>query len=132
VFQFFLIEAFSARMAPVKFMFERYGRVAVSIAKSHEAEMVNRILDIGIERGASEMKQLEESDPEAPLAMEVINATAGCIKELIIVPVPLSTRISWTIRGRNSRRYKGTPPGQHHFCRTDLCTTGSPDTRIRG
>jgi len=68
-----MIETFSARMAPVKFMFERYGRVAVSISKSHETDTVDRILDIGIERGASEMKQLEESDPEAPLAMEVIN-----------------------------------------------------------
>jgi transcriptional/translational regulatory protein YebC/TACO1 len=60
-------------MAPVKFMFERYGRVSVSIAKSDEAAVVNKILDIGIERGASEVKQLEESDAEAPLTMEVIN-----------------------------------------------------------
>ena len=60
-------------MAPVKFMFERYGRVAVSIANSHEADMMNRILDIGIERGASEIKQSEEPDTEAPLFMEVIN-----------------------------------------------------------
>ena len=60
-------------MAPVKFMFERYGRVAVSITNSREADMMNRILDIGIERGASEIKQLEEPDIEAPLSMEVIN-----------------------------------------------------------
>jgi transcriptional/translational regulatory protein YebC/TACO1 len=62
-------------MAPVKFMFERYGRVAVSIAKSHEADLVNRILDIGIERGASEVKQSEVS--ETSLTMEVINYFNG-------------------------------------------------------
>lgn len=56
-------------MAPVKFMFERYGRVAISIPDSHKADLMNKILDIGIERGASEIKQLEESDP---LVMEVI------------------------------------------------------------
>ena len=67
---FFLTEVFSARMAPVKFMFERYGRVAVS-TRSHEADLINRILDIGIERGACEVKQSEESNPKAPVTIEV-------------------------------------------------------------
>jgi len=59
-------------MAPVKFMFERYGRVAVSIPDSHKVDLMNKILDIGIERGASEVKQLEESDPDVPLVMEFL------------------------------------------------------------
>ena len=59
-------------MAPVKFMFERCGRVAVSIPESHTADLMNKVLDIGIERGASEIKQSEEADPDAPLVIEVI------------------------------------------------------------
>lgn len=54
---------FSARMAAVNYMFDRRGRVTVSVSKSSATVHVDKIFDLGIENGAVELNELvEEGD----------------------------------------------------------------------
>jgi len=62
---------FSARLTPVKFMFEHLGRVAVSIDKSGPTNLVDRIMDLGIDNMAIEMRELEDMETDDYTVLEV-------------------------------------------------------------
>jgi len=62
---------FSARLTPVKFMFEHLGRVAVSIDKSGPTNLVDKIMDLGIDNMATEMHELEDMETDGYTVIEV-------------------------------------------------------------
>ena len=64
---------FRARLTPVKFMFEYLGRVAVSINKSGPTNLVDRIMDLGIDNMATEMHELEDMETDDYTVIEVRN-----------------------------------------------------------
>jgi len=59
-------------MAAVNYMFNRRGRVTVFVNKSGAtAHVLDKVLDLGIENGAVEMNELDETEKEDVHVMEV-------------------------------------------------------------
>ncbi len=62
---------FSARLTPVKFMFEHLGRVAVSINKPGPTNLVDKMMNLGIDNMATEMHELGDMETDDYTVMEV-------------------------------------------------------------